>query len=232
MDEKLYLLMQVNDSVFPIGGYTQSYGLETYILKNLVTNPDEVYDYILKNLQHSFTYSELLVASLAFDYATDKDINSLLKLEEIMTVSKTPIEIREASHKLGTRFIKTILTTTEIDFTNSIFLDYAEKVKNKEFIPNHAIAYGIFCASIGIKKQDALSFFLYASTSAMVTNSVKTVPLSQTQGQQILYRLSKNYNEIISNLKNLNLSHVGLSMPGFDVRCMQHECLYSRLYMS
>jgi urease accessory protein len=25
---------------------------------------------------------------------------------------------------------------------------------------------------------------------------------------------------------------IGMSCPGFDIRCMQHEQLYSRLYMS
>ena len=35
MDKKSkFLLLQVNDALFPIGGYSHSYGLETYI-KNL-----------------------------------------------------------------------------------------------------------------------------------------------------------------------------------------------------
>ena len=30
-----FLLLQVNDALFPIGGYSHSYGLETYIQKGL-----------------------------------------------------------------------------------------------------------------------------------------------------------------------------------------------------
>ena len=32
--------------IFPIGSYTHSYGLETYIQKNLIKNSNDVYEYI------------------------------------------------------------------------------------------------------------------------------------------------------------------------------------------
>ena len=36
--EARFLLLQINDSLFPIGGYSHSYGLETYIQKGLVND--------------------------------------------------------------------------------------------------------------------------------------------------------------------------------------------------
>lgn len=231
-NEKIYLLMQVNDSVFPIGGYTQSYGLETYILKDLVRDEKKAYEYISTNLQTTYVYTELLSASLAFDAAKKGDLDKVIELDELIHVTKSPQEIRDASVKLGGRFVKTISTTTEIKFESDIFSRYIEKVNNKDVIPNHAIAYGVFSAAIGVDKRTALSFFLYAATSAMVTNSVKAVPLSQTQGQQILYKCTQLFNGIIDKVQTLDESMLGLSMPGFDIRCMQHETLYSRLYMS
>lgn len=231
-NEKIYLLMQVNDSVFPIGGYTQSYGLETYILRDLVRDEKKAYEYISTNLQTTYLHNELLSASLAYDAAKSGDLNKVIELDNLLQVIKTPQEIRDASMKLGSRFVKTISTTTDIKFESDIFSRYIDKVNGKETVPNHAIAYGVFCAAIDVDKTTALSFFLYAATSAMVTNSVKAVPLSQTQGQQILYKCSQLFGSIIEKVKTLDESMLGLSMPGFDIRCMQHETLYSRLYMS
>ena len=231
-NDKIYLLMQVNDSVFPIGGYTQSYGLETYILRDKVRDEKNAYEYISTNLQTSYLHTELLSASLAFDAAKSGDLEKILELDELLHVIKTPVEMRDASIKLGGRFVKTISTTTEIKFDSDIFNRYVEKVNKKECEPNHAVAYGIFCAAINVDKKTALSFFIYAATSAMVTNSVKAVPLSQTQGQQILYRCSQLFSSIVEKVMKMDESMLGLSMPGFDIRSMQHETLYSRLYMS
>ena len=38
-ENQLFILLQVNDAQFPIGGYSHSYGLETYIQKNIVNDP-------------------------------------------------------------------------------------------------------------------------------------------------------------------------------------------------
>ncbi len=232
MNNVLYTLMQVNDSVFPIGGYTQSYGLETYILNGDICTKKDVTNYISTNLKTAFTYSELLVMSLAYDYACNGDIEKIKSLDKMMLASKSPREIREASYKLGTRFVKTIAAIENVHYVNDVFTNYATKVLAKEFLTNHAVAQGIFCASLGVEKKLAMSFYTYATTSAMVTNSVKAVPLSQSVGQQILFDVSRIHDEIIEYVLTLDVSYVGLSMPGFDLRCMQHEVLYSRLYMS
>lgn len=231
-NKNIYLLMQVNDSVFPIGGYTQSYGLETYILKDIIRDDKKAYEYISTNLQTTFVYSELLSAALAYDAAKAGNLDKIIELDNLMHVIKSPQEIRDASLKLGSRFVKTVGTTADIQYDSDIFTKYNNKVNSKEVVPNHAIAYGVFCAAIDVDKSTALSFYLYAATSAMVTNSVKAVPLSQTQGQQILYKCSELYDNIIEKVLSLDESMLGISMPGFDIRCMQHETLYSRLYMS
>ncbi len=85
---------------------------------------------------------------------------------------------------------------------------------------------------MGVAKELALSFYTYATSSAMVTNSVKTVPLSQTQGQKILVELKGQFEIFIQEVQKLDEDALGRSMPGYDIRCMQHEVLYSRLYMS
>lgn len=229
---KKFLLLQINDALFPIGGYSHSYGLETYIQKDLVRDGKTAKKYIEYKLKYGFLYAELLPARLAFEYASEGDIERLMELEEITQASKLPREIRLASNKLASRFIKTI-SKLEIPYESDIFHFYLENIKKRgDGLSNYAIVYGVFCVAVGISKEEALEHFLYAQTSAMVTNCVKSIPLSQTEGQKLLVASCGLFLEILETVGRLDESMLYLSNPGFDIRSMQHEFLYSRIYMS
>ena len=221
-----FLLLQVNDALFPIGGYSHSYGLETYIQKDIIKNEKDAALYIEEKLTNSIFYTELLSVKLAYEYCIKKDFDSLEKLETKLKAAKTPLEIRLAAQKLGSRFVKTV-SEWEIS-ANDTFKTYLKRLSQ----PSHSVAYGVFCAAAALDKTDVLKTYLYAQTSSMVTNCVKTIPLSQTQGQKILYECHKLFDELLEKLEKTTEDMLCLSCPGFDIRCMQHERLYSRLYMS
>lgn len=229
MNKNIFILLQINDALFPIGAYSHSYGLETYIQKNIIKDIDTVFKYLKCNLKTTILYTELLSISLAYDYAKDNKLNEIIRLEEIINASKIPSEIRLASQKLGSRFIKT-LEAIEISTKGQIFNDYIKA--SKEIQPTHSVAYGVFCSAVGIEKIKAIEGFLYSYTSSTITTCVKSIPLSQTHGQRLLYKSYEIFEEILSILPSLTLKDLCISTPGFDIRCMQHETLYSRLYMS
>lgn len=224
-----FFLLQVNDALFPIGGYSHSYGLETYIQKGIVHDEDSAEEFIHKRLEYNFLYNEFLAVRLGWEYAVSGDLTAISRLEEIMEAGKIPRETREASRKLGSRFIKT-LSALEIPRENRVFEEYREARKGKSV--HHAVAYGVFCGAAGITREEALEHFLYAQTSAMVTNCVKTIPLSQSSGQKLLSGCYPLLQKLTREVKELGEEWLGLSGPRFDLRCMQHEGLYSRIYMS
>lgn len=224
-----FFLLQVNDALFPIGGYSHSYGLETYIQKGIVHDEDSAEEFIHKRLEYNFLYNEFLAVRVGWEYAVRGDLTAISRLEEIMEAGKISRETREASRKLGSRFIKT-LSALEIPRENRVFEEYREARKGKSV--HHAVAYGVFCGAAGITREEALEHFLYAQTSAMVTNCVKTIPLSQSSGQKLLSGCYPLLQKLTREVKELGEEWLGLSGPGFDLRCMQHEGLYSRIYMS
>ena len=226
---KRFLLLQINDALFPIGAYSHSYGLETYIQKNLVTNTEESWNYIRPRLLYGFCCNELLSARLAYQLAEEGKLGEILKLEEELEVMRLPKETREAGRKLGSRFVKTV-RQLGIPYESYLFDLYCRERAGRSM--THSIVYGVFCQAAGIPYEDAMEHYLYAQTSSMVTNCVKTIPLSQSDGQILLYRSQALYEEILRKLETLTKEDLCLSAPGFDIRCMQHEGLYSRLYMS
>lgn len=72
MSEKQFYLLQVNDALFPIGGYSHSQGLETYIQRGIVHNVDTAREYITHKIKWNLAYTELLAARLAYEAAEKK----------------------------------------------------------------------------------------------------------------------------------------------------------------
>ena len=224
--------MQINDALFPIGGYTHSYGLETYIQQHRITNGQEAEAYIRQNLEHNFLHNDLLAFSLAYDLAEVGDVKGLKRLEEKLSAIKVASELRGASHKLASRFMK-IIEALDVPSLLDVFRLYKEASMGKgKKMPHQAVAYATFTCAAGFEKKLAMRFYLYSATTNMVTNCVKTIPLSQTVGQQILYRMGTVLERLIEKCMQLDEGHLGLSSPGLDIRAMQHEVLYSRIYMS
>lgn len=227
--KKQFLLLQVNDSLFPIGGYSHSYGLETYIQKGLVHDVKTADAYIRRRLRYNVLYTDLLAVRLAYEAAGEKNAHQLDALEEIMEASRIPFEIRDASRRLGSRFVKT-LEKMELSWMDPFFWEYLEKRSKKTIC--HPCAYGAVCACAGILAEDAMLHFLYAQASAMVTNCVKLIPLSQSDGQRMLSELYPLLEEMVTLAGEAGPEMLCASTPAFDLRSIQHETLYSRLYMS
>ena len=103
-----FFLLQVNDALFPIGGYSHSQGLETYIQQGRVHDEKTAAEYISKKLKLNLACTDLLGVRLAYEYALKEEVDALDTLEEILGASRIPMEQREASRKMGSRFTKTI----------------------------------------------------------------------------------------------------------------------------
>ena len=137
---KYFLLLQINDALFPIGGYSHSFGLETYIQKNIVTNGEKAKEYILSRINNSIKYTELLGIRLAYNEAEKENIEGLLNIDEILTASKIPSEIRTASLKMGSRFVKTIKNCQSY-----FVLTNLDRKSTRLNSSHRCISYAVFC---------------------------------------------------------------------------------------
>lgn len=163
----------------------------------------------------------------------------LQALDEIYGASRGPFELREGSRKLATRFEKTTDAFCEIPLlangthgensTGRTSEMHGAKTAAYQAV-YFPVAYGAHCAERGIPLEECLAAFTYSQVSARVTTCVKLVPLSQSEGQRILYSLMKNFSDLVAKCFTLSENDLCRSSPGLDLRAMQHEYLYSRLY--
>jgi urease accessory protein len=228
LKNSLFHLLHLTDPTLPIGGYSHSAGLETYVQNGKVKDPETARVFITEMLSRNIRYTDAAFVSLAYDAASQNDLTTLITLDQECTAVKLPMEMRQASIKLGMRLLKIFQPMIQKDIVDQ----YRTMILEKSADGHYCVVFGMMASLLNISKEDALHGFFYNAAVGFVTNSVKLIPLSQQSGQEILFSLQPLIKELAE--KNMEPDHslIGLCCTGFDIRCMQHEQLYSRLYMS
>jgi urease accessory protein len=228
MNNALLSLLHLTDPTLPIGGFSHSAGLETYVQQGLVKDAASAKEFVVQMLSQNLKYTDASFVSLVYESASKKDLEQILSLDNECTSVKLPKEMRQASHKLGLRLMKIFQPLNKSGLIN----EYAIAIKKQEALGHYSIAFALYAFEMGISKQDALNGFYYNAAVGFVTNAVKLVPLSQQSGQEILFSIHGLIDELVQQTLEPNENLMGLCCTGFDIKSMQHERLYSRLYMS
>ena len=220
-------LLQLNDSTFPIGAYTLSWGLETFVQQKIICDSQTALSYLESEITSSFLSNELLPVRLSYEYAAKGQLNKVFEIDEIYNAAKNAKEIRVGSKKIAARFFKTVSLWQSGGEGKP-----EEMLESLSRLSHFPVIYGAYCALKKIPVEDALKTFLYSQFSARVTTLVKLIPLSQNEGQKILHSLFEDFDQILLDVEKLGEDDLCRSCPSSEIRGMQHEYLYTRLYMS
>lgn len=223
--EMLLRMMQVSDSLFPIGAFSLSNGWETLVQQGKLSSQEQLQEYTESYLQ-ILPYGDMGTMMLAC--ANAKNQRYLTELDALSIALKGPREVRDGSRKLCSRFLKLWRQIHSYELLEW----YEAAIKTGICLGNHAIAIGLYASDIGLQPEEAGLFYGYSLLSAIITNVVKTVPLSQIAGQRVLHEKIPALLECVQKAKETKLEDLGISGVEFDLAAMNHETLYSRLYMS
>ncbi|UOQ94745.1 urease accessory protein UreF [Halobacillus shinanisalinarum] len=227
-DQQLLHLFQIHDSAFPIGSYTQSFGMETYIQQNMIKTKQDLIEYCKSYLYYNLACGDGILIKESYKAAENEDFDKLAKLEQICNGMKLAKESRDGSIKMGKQFLQTVLPLSESKLVN----EWKNKFDNKVIKGHYPVLYGIYTASLDVHVEQAVLTFLYASVNGLIQNAVRAVPLGQNNGVQAMYELLSPIEEASHIVENSTLDDLHNNALGIEMASMQHEYLFSRLFIS
>ncbi|MEK8198008.1 MULTISPECIES: urease accessory protein UreF [Lysinibacillus] len=221
-------LLQIHDSAFPIGSYTHSYGMETYIQEDRIRTKEHLVEFCQVYLEQNLVYGDAILIQEAFHAAQARNVTRLIELDELCGAMKLAKESRDASVNVGKQFMRTVAPLMDSPF----LLQWKDHIDQEVVKGHYAVLYGIYCEALGVNVFHAVMTFMYATISGLVQNAVRAVPFGQNTGVQALHKLLASVEEAAKTVKTLTLDDLANNALGIELASMKHEFLFSRLFIS
>jgi urease accessory protein len=233
-------LLQMTDSALPIGSYSHSWALETFVQNGTIKNAEDATQAINNILRFNLAPKDGVGAALAYRYYNSPNRvgnrNSLATINNHLSASVWANETHEASINLGQRLLRlaeSLGWCQSEDFITFQTLNNGHESNTEgKYDCHHSVAVGFLGAKLGIDINELIPAYLFASTTALVAALVKLVPLGHTDGQRILAQSQPLIAELSVACLSATLSDMGGFAPVNEWAAVAHQSLYSRLFQS
>ena len=224
----LFLLLQMSDSAFPVGGFAYSYGLESAIKHNLISSSEGLREYLL-------TFSEQLIA---FDFpfvaaAHQQSVTSInaADLKILLQAYKSMLlnpPLAKAGCVMGRNWLKICK-----QITNSYLLDATEEVFQKEQLTfEFPIVFGLSMQATNFTLAQTLFLYFYMSIrdqiSALIRLGSAGPSMAHTELQQVLHEFTDRIECYIP----IHYSNAYKSAYLLEVAQLSHDRVYSKLFQN
>lgn len=224
---QLLSLLHWSDSMFPTGGFAHSGALETYTQADIVRDAAGLARLIAIKLENAAT-TDMIVIHRAMSAYREDDREGIRELDTLCAASKIALETREASEKIGKRMLMSVLNLHQ----NALLRFYLDDITARRCAGHHAVVHGLVYAAQGVAPAAALLAFAYLLCANQTAAALKLMQIGQTQVQAVLGAAYPAMVEAVERALNRSLDEFGAFTPALDIRAIEHEHLFRRLFIS
>jgi urease accessory protein len=231
--QQLWHLLQISDQFFPTGSYAFSHALETYVSAGLVHDRAACYRLLANLCWHSLGPCDLVFCAHAYRLAAgagtaSERLTALVAHDHLLAAWKVPRELRQESQHTGQACLRAAMALEPLPLLQAFW----EQVQCGATPGQHALVFGLVAQGLGVDLESTLLAYLYTVLTGLVAAALRLVPLGQSDGQGLLHELAPLSRALIVQFGTMQPEDAWSATPGLDIRSMQHERLYSRLYRS
>lgn len=220
-DVKLTRLFQLISPSLPIGSYTYSQGIEWAVEQGWVADENDLKDWLTSLLETTMLYLDLPLFIRFIQAWTEHDMAALAKWNGYLLASRETAELRLEESNRARAFSQVIIS-----------LDPGATEVKQQLLQSQHACFSYACYSWDIPVEHACYGMLWSWLENQVLSAVKIIPLGQTAGQQLLFKLADSMPQIIQQAQTIRDDDLGASPMALAIASSRHETQYTRLFRS
>jgi urease accessory protein len=216
-------LLQLCDSLFPVGSFAHSDGLESAVAAGHVSSAADLQVWLDGTLDLTLTKTECPAVRDAFIAARCGDMNALAAVDEEIDAMRPSAAGREATRAMGTRLLKTWQ-----QIRPSSVVDAALASRSRCTFP---VAFATVCAASGVELRDSIEAYAYTRLASTISAAMRLMPIGQHEAHRLLALLLRRVPACAEAVVGSDASPHSF-MPMMDIGIMNHRYVHSRLFRS
>lgn len=221
-------LFQLCDSNFPTGSFSQSFGLETYIQRDIVHDANSFVKWLDMYIFEQLTNVDGLAAKIVYEALENGDWEKIWHIDRLLHVQNLARESREGTQRMG----ESMLKISRDIYGFPLLTTYQNKIKEKSAYGHPAVVFTIVGYYLQVDCPTTILYYLYSTIIGLIQNAVRAIPLGQTEGQRIIHSSQIKLEEATELILQLDAAEFGVVAPGLELAQMQHERVGIRIFSS
>jgi len=215
----LLAALQLGDSAFPSGAFTQSYGLETLVAERAVSNAADLEAMLAAHMRHRLAKADLPALLAAHRAATGMDMDLVLRIDAALTAIKMTREERQASHRMGAR----LMTEARRLAPHSVLESKPQ---------NAAVAFALAGIAMSLSARESALTYAYSFASSLVSASMRLLRIGHGEAQAVLRRSHPSIELAVDDAETIPWDALCPYAPRLEMAAARHERSPARLFAS
>jgi urease accessory protein len=220
-------LLHLCDSLFPIGGFAYSDGLESATSAGTISDSVGLQAWLEAVLDDTIGRLEGPAVWHAWRAVADGDVAAMIQLDEELTALRPSSSARRSSRAMGQR----LLTTWQALHPDVRLERLALVAKEGAIGPVLPLAFAAACVSAGVTRRESVEAYAYTRLAATVSAAMRLMPFGQTDAHRLLSRTLERVPAVVDRIAAGNDEPESFT-PMMDIAAMTQQYLHSRLFRS
>jgi len=220
-------LLQFGDSMFPIGAFAFSGGLESAVQKRVVTDAATLAAFARTAVEQAALGDGIAVVR-AHRAAAAGDIAELVRIDERVYARKLSGETRTMSVRTGKKFAEMGAEVTAAPLLQA----WRERIDSGATPGCYPVALAANFAVQGLPEREAFVVHQYGVAAMILSAALRLMKISHVDTQRMLYRLNADAEAAYEVAARAGLADMAGFAPLTEILAAAHVKAHVRLFMN